>query len=465
MESLCLEPLSCCYVRIGSYKVFPPNEKKVSVYMTPDSIKFFAPNIREYLQLHEIVIKCEKNKMIWCLEEKAVLFIYPEPAFAEEVRNLLGIDRTCLYTFDPLHKDMRSMFITFIISFLTPEQINFIRNHYLPIETCIEITEQGYQQLMAMTAPVLSANVTRLCLSHFDEGTELGVSAVKEVTVASYRSKSRAGVLPITNVDILCLGDGNQLNDNIVNFYLEFIYSEYLTESEREKTHLFNTFFFSSLNRKIKHDICDSITSMKLKRHDLVKSWTRKVDLFSKDYIVIPVNLCKHWFLVIVCFPCNMTDFSNTPNVAQRQGMPCIYIFDSIYNRRRAAMTAAIVRDYLETEYTRKKEVHISFLPMKIFAMRCPQQPNSYDCGIYLLKNFECFFKRPFESKGVSSSCSAYSYNSPVRTLQPCLLPQNQCFFNHNMKSKRRSEYGTEAVSEDHRQLIKDCADYVVYSM
>ncbi|PRD33077.1 UNVERIFIED_CONTAM: Glycerol-3-phosphate acyltransferase 1 [Trichonephila clavipes] len=72
-------------------------------------------------------------------------------------------------------------------------------------------------------------------------------------------------------------------------------------------------------------------------------------------------------------------------------------------------------------------------------------------------------FCQPFSLKEFLLAAE-YSYNSPVRTLQPCLLPQNQCFFNHNMKSRRRSEYGTEVVSEDHRQLIKDCADYVVYT-
>ncbi|GFU35037.1 hypothetical protein TNCV_246721 [Trichonephila clavipes] len=220
MESLYVEPLSCRSVRIGSYKVFPPNEKEnVTVYMTPDSIKFYAPNVRKYLQLHEIIIKCEDMfRVVWYWEGKAVLFIYPKPAFAEEVCNLLSIDGTCLYSFHPFLKDLRSMFITFIISSLTQEQINFIHNHYLPIEKSRESTERGCKRLMLMTVPVLSANFIILCLSLlnpsivFDEGTEVGVSpsAVKEVTVVSYRSKSRAGVLPITNVDIMRLSNVNR---------------------------------------------------------------------------------------------------------------------------------------------------------------------------------------------------------------------------------------------------------------
>nr|XP_015928058.1 glycerol-3-phosphate acyltransferase 1, mitochondrial isoform X3 [Parasteatoda tepidariorum] len=71
-------------------------------------------------------------------------------------------------------------------------------------------------------------------------------------------------------------------------------------------------------------------------------------------------------------------------------------------------------------------------------------------------------FCKPFSLK--EFLCAAeFSYNSPATALQPSLGHQNQHFFNHNMKSRRRSEYGTEIVSEDHRQLIKDLADYIVY--
>ncbi|GFR01106.1 hypothetical protein TNCT_391541 [Trichonephila clavata] len=386
--------------------------------------------------------------MIWCLKGKAVLFIHPNDAFAVQVGNALGIDRTCLFTFNPYDTDLRSLFITFNIAFLTQEQINFIRDYYLPIEACCEVNQQGCKQFMLMTAPVLTSNFVRICLSDDDpsivleEGTDVGVStsplAAKEITVVSYRSKSRSGVLPLTNIDIMCLNNGNWLNDNMVNFYLEYMYSEDLTKSEREKTHLFNSFFFTSLTREVQ----GGTTSMKERQHDLDKTWARNVDLFSKDYIVIPVNVRCHWYLVIVCFPSNVTDFSNivkesemnSENMAneidknetmkmqmaykeggrqssesmvensasdsnsdgsERQGIPCICVFDSVYSRIRAEKTGVVVRDYLEVDYKRKKGVEKSFKSMKIFAMRCPQQPNSYDGGIYLLKNFQCFFKNP----------------------------------------------------------------------
>ncbi|GFY01346.1 hypothetical protein TNCV_5078121 [Trichonephila clavipes] len=248
------------------------------------------------------------------------------------------------------------MFVIRMISFLTQKQIDFIRNHYLRIKTCTEINQEGYEKLLYKTVPVLSTHMVRICLSDDDpsivlgEETEEGVSAtVKESTVASYRSKSRAGVLPLSILDLKCLTNGE-----------------------------------CNISRETEKDIFVNIPSMKSKRYDLVKSWTRKVDLFSKDYIVIPVNNCQHCFLVIVCFLGNMTDFLNTlkkpdmsnenmvnelgcsqfsasmvensardcnSNESQRQGMPCIYVFDSIFDTKRSTYAAELVREYLEVEY------------------------------------------------------------------------------------------------------------------
>jgi sentrin-specific protease 7 len=39
------------------------------------------------------------------------------------------------------------------------------------------------------------------------------------------------------------------------------------------------------------------------KRHLRVKNWTKNVNLFEKDYIIIPINEQSHWFLAIICFP------------------------------------------------------------------------------------------------------------------------------------------------------------------
>jgi hypothetical protein len=42
-----------------------------------------------------------------------------------------------------------------------------------------------------------------------------------------------------------------------------------------------------------------------LQRHNRVKKWTKNIDLFEKDFIVMPIHQeeLKHWFLAIVCYP------------------------------------------------------------------------------------------------------------------------------------------------------------------
>lgn len=34
-----------------------------------------------------------------------------------------------------------------------------------------------------------------------------------------------------------------------------------------------------------------------------VKNWTRNVNIFEKDFLIIPINKNAHWYLAIVCYP------------------------------------------------------------------------------------------------------------------------------------------------------------------
>lgn len=46
---------------------------------------------------------------------------------------------------------------------------------------------------------------------------------------------------------------------------------------------------------KIKNKIRDNYSS--------IKRWTRKIDLFSKEIIVIPINSFRHWNCMIILSP------------------------------------------------------------------------------------------------------------------------------------------------------------------
>ncbi|KAM3507632.1 hypothetical protein MY10362_001638 [Beauveria mimosiformis] len=92
--------------------------------------------------------------------------------------------------------------------------------------------------------------------------------------------------------DILKLDEGEFLNDNLINFYLRYLQTNIGRDHPEfvNRVHIMSTFFFEKLTSR-KGGI----------NYDGVKSWTSKVDLFSYDYVVVPVNENAHWYLAIIC--------------------------------------------------------------------------------------------------------------------------------------------------------------------
>ncbi|CAF4795938.1 unnamed protein product, partial [Rotaria sp. Silwood2] len=92
--------------------------------------------------------------------------------------------------------------------------------------------------------------------------------------------------------DLLCLNEGEFLNDNIIDFYLQYIYYKKLSDEDRKRTYLFNSFFYTRLTRKGNDDVLN--TSAAERRYNRVKRWLRDVDIFSKDYLILPINQTAH---------------------------------------------------------------------------------------------------------------------------------------------------------------------------
>lgn len=119
-----------------------------------------------------------------------------------------------------------------------------------------------------------------------------------------YPSTGKGGI-PINNKDYLCLGIDQYLNDVIIDFYLKYLDNEVLTTDQRSKSHFFSIFFYNTLtNTKLLGPTHNDLKlSAAQKRHDRVKNWTKNVNIFEKDFVVIPINQQSHWFLAIICFP------------------------------------------------------------------------------------------------------------------------------------------------------------------
>uniref|UniRef100_A0A8C7KRB5 Ubiquitin-like protease family profile domain-containing protein n=1 Tax=Oncorhynchus kisutch TaxID=8019 RepID=A0A8C7KRB5_ONCKI len=128
----------------------------------------------------------------------------------------------------------------------------------------------------------------------------------------------------LTLEDLSTLDDQNWLNDQVMNMYGELI-----MESAQHKVHFFNSFFHRQLMTK---------------GYEGVKRWTRKVDLFSKALLLVPIHLEIHWCLVMA-------------DTASKR----IHLYDS----------QGIV-------FKEAAEVTI------------PQQTNENDCGVFVLEYCRC---------------------------------------------------------------------------
>lgn len=119
--------------------------------------------------------------------------------------------------------------------------------------------------------------------------------------------------------DYLCLTPDLYLNDNIIDFYLKYVEVEVLTPEQQERTHIFSQFFYTRLTT-VNMEM-DPKIPLAQKRHSRVASWTKNINLFEKDFIIVPINMNSHWFLAIICFPYltePLTMFTNEP-IGQQQ--------------------------------------------------------------------------------------------------------------------------------------------------
>ncbi|XP_060689138.1 sentrin-specific protease 7 isoform X1 [Hemiscyllium ocellatum] len=112
------------------------------------------------------------------------------------------------------------------------------------------------------------------------------------------------GGLAVTTEDLECLEEGEFLNDVIIDFYLKYLLLEKAPKELAERTHIFSSFFYRRLTRKDNAGSEEATNlSIQHKRHQRVRTWTRHVDIFTKDFIFVPVNEESHWYLAIICFP------------------------------------------------------------------------------------------------------------------------------------------------------------------
>ncbi|XP_029982888.1 sentrin-specific protease 2 [Sphaeramia orbicularis] len=171
---------------------------------------------------------------------------------------------------------------------------------------------------------------------------------------------SAAFKLRITQRDLTTLQDGGWLNDEVMNFYLSLV-MERSSQAGRLKVYAFSTFFFPKLG---------SGGGGQPGGHAAVKRWTKAVDLFVCDLVLVPLHLGVHWAMAVI-------DLKSKT----------VRSYDSMGNRHDDVCDLLLL--YLKEEHRVKKGRDLDVTKWTIGSLKAseiPQQKNGSDCGVFACK-------------------------------------------------------------------------------
>ncbi|XP_060626686.2 sentrin-specific protease 7 isoform X2 [Anolis sagrei] len=161
------------------------------------------------------------------------------------------------------------------------------------------LAKPNYTLLQKQSNGLYSFSISSAKMNKWKDLTENG--PIKNLII--YPPPPAKGGLGVTKEDLECLEYGEYLNDVIIDFYLRYLLLEKTPKELADRSHIFSSFFYKCLTRTEKNSEEDPSLSIAQRRHRGVKRWTRYVNIFSKDYIFVPVNEESHWYIAIICFP------------------------------------------------------------------------------------------------------------------------------------------------------------------
>ncbi|KAK7412170.1 hypothetical protein VNO78_03619 [Psophocarpus tetragonolobus] len=203
--------------------------------------------------------------------------------------------------------------------------------------------------------------------------------------------KGEPDAVSISKRDIELLRPQTFINDTIIDFYIKYLKNK-LPSDKQDRFHFFNSFFFRKLADldKDPSSACDGRAAFQR-----VRKWTRKVNLFEKDYILIPINYSLHWSLIVICHP-GEVKCEKDEEIKESSKVPCILHMDSLKGSHKGLKN--VLQSYLCEEWKERHsnvldDISSKFLHLRFISLELPQQENLYDCGLFLLHYVERFLE------------------------------------------------------------------------
>lgn len=196
----------------------------------------------------------------------------------------------------------------------------------------------------------------------------LPLEAQKEVNLLLEKQGviSKVGREQVSDRDLCRLKPGQWLNDEIINFYGQLIVeraSEAVEAKENEKGKILNAHYLSSF-------FWTKLQSGYEKGR--LAKWTKKLDIFSKDIILMPVNHGNsHWTSAAINFRQKRFEAYDS------MGSDCARVFEAL-------------RSYVDAEHKNKKNKPFDFTGWVDRRIdNYPEQENGYDCGVFTCQTLE----------------------------------------------------------------------------
>lgn len=199
--------------------------------------------------------------------------------------------------------------------------------------------------------------------------------------------------ITITKGDFNRLTPPNFLNDTIVSFFLQYHLDTSISPDVKSQIHVFNSFFFS----KIQSLRRDSENEDALK---CASRWLKGVDIFAKDFLIMPICYNDHWILVIICYPARATSLETRSLPNNQLYEPAVFVLNSFPGSapsvKRSLGRFLRYQWLVERKSVRYFTIHnAKKTGIRLIFPDVPVQKNSHNCGVYILNYFYCFLKNP----------------------------------------------------------------------
>jgi hypothetical protein len=272
------------------------------------------------------------------------------------------------------------------------------------------------------------------------------------------------------------------MNDSCIDYFIKYLELRLKNEKpdDWKRCYFFNSFFYKKLTDTSEIMISDETKSLvegslgdldkislqALRCYDVTKNWTKHVDIFSKDFLFVPIHDQLHWSLIIICHPGSGVIKMGTVAPADMGKEPEAFMIhlDSMKQPggHQSQSIAKLISRYLQNEWKAKllqpgdsvpkawaaahPDEKRDFLRMVTRRPNLPTQDNYYDCGSFVcafVDHFLAHLPAVIHSQMVPTARTARDFfkrkAKPIFRKHPAFLtkkwfePQNASFLRHHI--------------------------------